>query len=379
MKGWLARTASYPFAARGEIALDKLDGQPILEREGGSGTAASVARALAERGLRPPTRRSESEGVGFRWQPTGLPRCDLDHFEPAPQYLASTDKESMATTDTMTFDERLRATMRRADSLVCVGLDPDPARGLPGSEEQSSAEAIVAFNAAIIEATRDLVCAYKPNLGFYIARGQAGIEALVATRRLIPPEIPVILDCKVGDMANTAAAYARGYFEVWNFDAVTVNPYLGHDSLLPFLAAPGRGLFVLAKTSNPGSADLQDLIVRDDGQECQLALAVTDRAAAWAREAAATVGLVVGATYPAELTAIRRRAPRLPILLPGVGAQGGEVAAAVRAGVDDEGEGLIVSASRSIIYAGDGADFADRARAATERLRAEINQRRRGR
>ena len=267
------------------------------------------------------------------------------------------------------FDERLRAAMRRADSLVCVGLDPDlgrfPAhlRGVP--------DAIVRFNAAIVEATHDLVCAFKPNLGFYAAHGVSGIEALVETRRLIPADIPVILDCKVGDMASTATAYARGYFETWGFDAVTANPYQGEDSLAPWLGYGDQGVLVLCKTSNPGSGDLQDVVVHDDGrgEGEPLFLRVARRAAEWAERYPATVGLVVGATYPAELAAVRARCPDLPILLPGVGAQGGDVAAAVRAGVDADGLGLIVSSSRAITYAGDGPDFAARTREATQLLR----------
>ncbi|MDP9363878.1 MAG: orotidine-5'-phosphate decarboxylase, partial [Chloroflexota bacterium] len=202
------------------------------------------------------------------------------------------------------FGGRLAAAAARAGSLVCVGLDPDPARfPAPLRGERDAARAIVRFNAAIVEATSDLVCAYKPNLGFYAAHGAAGIAALEETRRLIPPDVPAILDCKVGDIGSTAEAYARGYFDRWGFDAVTVSPYLGADSLAPFLARDDRGVFVLCKTSNPGGGDLQDLTVRDGGGERPLHLAVADLAATWATEAAATVGLVVGATYPAELAA----------------------------------------------------------------------------
>ncbi len=276
------------------------------------------------------------------------------------------------------FDERLGTAVRRANSLVCVGLDPDPAR-FP-DHLHDDPRAIVRFNAAIVEATHDLVCAYKPNLGFYAAHGLAGLEALVETRRLVPADVPVILDCKVGDMGNTAGAYARGYFDAWGFDAVTANPYLGEDSLAPFLAYPDRGVIVLCKTSNSGSGDLQDVVVRDgevpDGgvpDSEPLYLALARRAQAWAARYPATVGLVVGATYPAALAAVRARCPDLPILLPGVGAQGGDLEAAVRAGLDGRGEGLLVSSSRSITYAGSGPDFAARAREATQRLRDAIN------
>ena len=276
------------------------------------------------------------------------------------------------------FGARLAEAARRAESLVCVGLDPDLTRLPPTVREgRDVAAAIVRFNAAIVAATSDLVCAYKPNLGFYVAHGAAGIAALVETRRLVPAAVPVILDCKVGDMANTAEAYARGYFDEWGFDAITANPYLGADSLATFMNRPDRGVFILAKTSNPDGGDLQDLSIQVDRGERPLYQVVADRVATWAAAAAATVGLVVGATYPAELAAIRVRCPDLPILLPGVGAQEGDLAAAVRAGVDARGGSLLVSASRSIIYAGSGPDFADRARHETLRLRDAVNAERR--
>jgi orotidine-5'-phosphate decarboxylase len=277
------------------------------------------------------------------------------------------------------FADRLREAMQRAGSLACVGLDPEVAKFPAGLRELSAREAIVRFNAAIVEATRDLVCAYKPNLGFYMAYGEEGLAALVETRRMIPAEIPAILDCKVGDVESTAARYAKGYFEEWGFDAVTVNSYMGEDSLAPFLGYADRGVLVLCKTSNPGSGDVQDVVVRDAGGERAMFLAVADRAQRWDAAYPATVGLVVGATYPAQLAAIRARCPELPILLPGIGAQAGALAASVEAGVDARGEGLIVSSSRGVIYAGNGADFAEQARAATIRLRDEANAARRAR
>jgi orotidine-5'-phosphate decarboxylase len=271
------------------------------------------------------------------------------------------------------FAHRLRGATRRTDSLICVGLDPDIAKFPVHLRELESREAIIRFNAAIVAATRDLVCAYKPNLGFYVAYGAPGIEALAATRNLIPADIPVILDCKVGDMDNTAARYARGYFDEWGFDAVTVNGYLGEDSLIPFLSYGDRGVLVLAKTSNPGSGDLQDVIVRDGGDGRPVYLTMVERAARWDRTYPATVGLVVGATYPAQLAEIRACGPELPILLPGVGAQAGDVAASVAAGIDGAGEGLLVNSSRGVIYAGNGTDFAERAREAAAKLRDEVN------
>ncbi len=270
------------------------------------------------------------------------------------------------------FGERLRLAATRADSLVCVGLDPD-LRRFP-AHLRDEPEAVLHFNAAIVEATHDLVSAYKPNLGFYVGLGMDGLTALLATRRLIPAHIPVILDCKVGDMGNTASAYARGYFDEWGFDAITANPYLGEDSLAPFLSYRDRGVIVLCKTSNPGSGDLQDLPVGTGGNRHEpLYLTLAGCAEEWSQRHPATVGLVVGATYPEHLAAVRDRCRDLPILLPGVGAQEGDLAAAVRAGLDAVGGGLLVTSSRAITYAGAGRDFADRAREAAHRLRDEVN------
>jgi orotidine-5'-phosphate decarboxylase len=269
------------------------------------------------------------------------------------------------------FAERLATVVERNVSLLCIGLDPD-LRRLP-VHLRNRLDAIVAFNRAIVEATADLVCAYKPNLGFFVAHGEAGIRALVETRRLIPEHIPVILDAKVGDIGLTSEAYARGYLETWDFHAITAHPYLGGDSLEPFLRRRDRAVFVLAKTSNLGSGDLQGLSVRDGTESAPLYLHVAERVARWQQEYG-TCGLVVGATYPRPLGAIRQRCPEMPILIPGIGAQAGDLTATLRAGLDARRSGLLVSASRSIIYAGTGEDFAEAARAAAHRLRDEINQ-----
>jgi orotidine-5'-phosphate decarboxylase len=275
-----------------------------------------------------------------------------------------------------TFGDRLTDAARANDSLLCVGLDPVRARFPdPLDDEPDVTRAIVSFNAGVIAATSDLVCAYKPNLGFYLAYGAAGIAALEETRRLIPAHIPTILDAKVGDIGSTAEAYATGYFDTWGFDAITVNPYLGEDSLAPFLSRHDRGVIVVCKTSNPGSADLQNLIL--DAHSCQqpLYLTVADRIAGWAERWPATLGLVVGATYPDELAEVRRRCPDAPILLPGIGAQAGDLEASLHAGLDSRGLGLIVSSSRSVIYAdnGDGVDWTAAVRAAAIDLRESIN------
>lgn len=253
---------------------------------------------------------------------------------------------------TTTFHNRLTSAVQANDSLLCVGLDPDLSR-FPSSvyDSQNVTNAIVSFNAGVIEATVDLICAYKPNLAFYVAHGSAGIRALEETRRLIPAHIPVILDAKVGDIGSTAEAYATGYFETWDFDAVTVNPYLGEDSLQPFMQHADKGVLVVCKTSNLGSGDLQDLSLTGGNGEQSMFLTVADRVASWTTRWPATLGLVVGATYPAELAAVRQRCPNQPILLPGIGAQAGDLAAALHTGLDATGSGLLVSASRSIIYA----------------------------
>lgn len=272
----------------------------------------------------------------------------------------------------MSFRERLRAASERSGSLLCVGLDPDPARLPIHLGPADDARTVLAFNRAIIEATADLVCAYKPNLGFYLAYGPAGVEALIETRRLIPAEIPVILDAKVGDLGNTSVAYARAYFDAWNFDAVTVHPYMGEDSLEPFLSRSDRAVFVLVKTSNPGSGDLQDLPVTDEGTTEPLYLRVAERARRW-QGRYGTCGLVVGATYPRQLAEVRERCPDLPILVPGVGAQGGDLTTTVQAGLDSAGGGLLINAARGVIYAGTGPDFAQAARRAAIELRDAIN------
>jgi orotidine-5'-phosphate decarboxylase len=278
----------------------------------------------------------------------------------------------VARTTIDTFANRVCYAMDEANSLVCVGLDPDFSRFPAHLRELGVKEAIIRFNRAIIESTRDLVCAYKPNLGFYLACGIPGLEALIETRAMIPTDIPAILDCKVGDVGSTAAAYARGIFDEWKFDAATVNPFLGEDSLAPFLSYPDRGVIVLCKTSNPGSGEWQDLVVGEpEGEELFLKLA--GRITRWAHDYPASVGLVVGATYPEQLAHVRERCPDLQILLPGIGAQAGDLEASVANGLDGHGRGLIVTSSRAIIYAGSGADFAERARIAATKLRDAVN------
>ena len=271
----------------------------------------------------------------------------------------------------MRFAERLEAAAKRNNSLLCVGLDPD-VRRFP-THLRSDPSAIVDFNRAIIEATSDLVCAYKPNLGFYMAYGAAGIEALIETRRMIDPSIPVLLDAKVGDIGVTSEAYARGYYGTMGFDAVTVHPYIGLDGLEPFLCHEDRAAFILVRTSNPGSADLQNLNVSDGDQQVPLYQRMAEKVADW-QEQFGTCGVVVGATWPHELADVRRICPDVPILIPGVGTQGGDLEASVKAGLDASGGGILINSSRGITYAGSGPDFARAARMAAQALRDNINE-----
>ena len=266
------------------------------------------------------------------------------------------------------FSDRLEAAQTHARSLVCVGLDPDPAR-LPADLAQT-AQPFYAFNRRIVDASFDLAAAYKPQIAFYSAEGAE--EELAASIRYIRERAPhalVILDAKRADIGNTALAYAREAFDRYGADAVTVNPYMGGDSEAPFLARPDRGAILLCRTSNPGARDFQDL--RIDG--LPLYLRVAERAASsWNPHR--NLMLVVGATFPREMAELRRLYPTLPFLVPGIGAQGGDLEATLQAGLDAHGAGLLINSSRGIIYAGGGAPAA--IRAATVELREAINRRR---
>ena len=262
---------------------------------------------------------------------------------------------------TSTFLERLHTAARTNNSWLCVGLDPDPALVPSGVDLDS-------FLRGIVDATRDLVCCYKPNLAFYEALGMPGQHILRSLLASLPGDVPVLIDAKRGDTPQTMRVYARAIFEDLDADAVTVSPYLGGDSLEPFFAYRDRGVFVLCKTSNPGAVEMQDLIV--EGSD-PLFVHVARRALAWDRFG--TLGFVVGATYPADVAAVRQIAPRVPILLPGVGAQAGDLEKSVQAGVDGDCASAIVNASRTILYASSRADWQAAARAEAERLRAAIN------
>src|SRR5580704_14381096 len=276
----------------------------------------------------------------------------------------------------MKFVEQLRAVWRGNDSLVCVGLDPELEK-FP-AELAGVASPIFQFNRAIIDATADLVCAYKPQFAHYAAyEAEDQLERTIDYIHRTYPGIPVILDSKRGDVGNTAERYAIEAFERYHADAVTVSPYLGGDSMEPFLKYEDKGVIILCRTSNPGAGDLQDLQV--GGR--RLFHVVADLAARrW--NTRGNCALVVGATYPRELAEVREIVGNMPFLVPGVGAQGGDVAQAVQNGQNTQGTGLLVSSSRAILYGGPGAggaDFAAAARAAALTLRDQINASRAGR
>jgi len=319
---------------------------------------------------------------------------------------------------------KLTTAQQTNNSWLCIGLDPVMGR-LPKAV-LASENPLLAFSRAIVEATADLACAYKPNLGFWLAEGPAGLRALQDLIASIPDHLPVILDGKFGDVGHTAAAYARAAFETLGVDAVTANPYLGLDALRPFLSSEGHGAFLLARTSNPSAPDLQDLLVhrpestgagnphpspppREEVHRPERAGAgnphpsppprgevhrperagagnphpiyggalyeeVARLAVRWDAGHPGTCGLVVGATYPEELARLRELAPDLPFLIPGVGTQGGSLEAAVAHGPTAGGLGPVINSSRSILYASSGPDFAGAARAAALNLRDRINQ-----
>ena len=264
-----------------------------------------------------------------------------------------------------------RASDRQA-SLLCVGLDPEPSR-FPGAWRDDPTR-IFEFCARIVDATKDLVCAFKPQIAYFAAhRAEDQLERLMAHIRRVAPDVPVILDAKRGDIGATAEQYAREAFQRYQADALTLSPFMGFDSIEPYLRYDGKGLFLLCRTSNPGGADLQAQSL-DTGElvyERIARLAATD----WNRNG--QLGLVVGATYPREIERVRQLAPTLPLLIPGIGAQGGDAAATVRAGWRGGADGrstgpILVSSSRAVLYAGSGDDFAAAARQAAQRARDEL-------
>lgn len=272
----------------------------------------------------------------------------------------------------MPFFDRLLAAERGADSLLCIGLDPEPSR-FPGAWRGDAAR-IFDFCARIVDATHDLVLAFKPQIAHFSAhRAEDQLERLIAHIRRVAPGVPVILDAKRGDIGSTAEQYAREAFERYAADAVTLSPYLGFDSIEPYLRHPGKGLFLLCRTSNAGGDELQSLAV--DGGERLYERVARLAAGAWNRDR--RLGLVVGATYPAEIERVRAIAPGLPLLIPGVGAQGGDAEATVRAGWRGDGTQttgpIVVNSSRAVLYASAGDDFAAAARAAAAATRRALN------
>ena len=265
------------------------------------------------------------------------------------------------------FIAQLKSAWDSRDSLVCVGLDPEIERFPRHIAAEPSP--IFQFNRAIIDATADLVCAYKPQFAHYAAyEAEDQLERTIEYIHRAYPGVPVILDSKRGDVGNTAERYAIEAFERYGADAVTVNPYMGSDALEPFLRHEDKGVLILCRTSNSGARDLQDLMV-GERKLYQVVAQITARR--W--NSRGNCLLIVGATYPAEMAEVRAIVGDMPLLVPGVGAQGGDVAQAVVNGQTRAGTGLIMSSSRAILYASSGEDFAGAARAATQRLRAEIN------
>ncbi|MGH8783364.1 orotidine-5'-phosphate decarboxylase [Paraburkholderia sp.] len=265
------------------------------------------------------------------------------------------------------FTQTLNDAWQRTNSLLCVGLDPDPAK-FP-SAFASRADAIFDFCRAIVDATAPYASSFKPQIAYFAAhRAEDQLEQLIAHIHVAHPGLPVILDAKRGDIGSTAEQYAIEAFERYRADAVTVNPYMGFDSIEPYLEHPGKGVIVLCRTSNPGGSDLQFL----DTAGRPLYQAVAQLAAQkW--NASGELALVVGATFPKEIEVVRGIVGDMPLLIPGIGAQGGDVEATVRAGRTANGTGMLINSSRAIIYASKGDDFAQAAAAAAKQTRDTIN------
>jgi orotidine-5'-phosphate decarboxylase len=275
----------------------------------------------------------------------------------------------------MTFLDMLGAAERQNQSLLCVGLDPDPAKFPAGLKGDASK--IYDFCAAIVEATADTVIAFKPQIAYFAAhRAEDQLEKLMRHMKAVAPQVPVILDAKRGDIGSTAEQYAIEAFERYGADAVTLSPFMGFDSVQPYLKYPGKGAFLLCRTSNPGGDDLQNQrLASVDGQPRLYEHVAGLAQGPWNLNG--QLGLVVGATYPAEIERVRELAPTLPLLIPGVGAQGGDAVATIRAGYRTQGGAttgpVIVNSSRAVLYASGGADFAAAARAEALRTREVLN------
>jgi orotidine-5'-phosphate decarboxylase len=272
----------------------------------------------------------------------------------------------------MHFVQRLVAVQQRRDSLLCVGLDPEPDR-FPAPWRGDPAR-IFDFCARIVDATKDLVCAYKPQIAYFAAhRAEEQLESLIAYVRRVAPDVPVILDAKRGDIGSTAEQYAREAFVRYQADAVTLSPFMGFDSIEPYLAFDGRGLILLCRTSNPGGSDLQAQLLANGERLFEHIAKLA--AGPWNR--GGRLGLVVGATFPAEVARVRELAPTLPLLIPGIGAQGGDARATVDAGWRPDGP-IVVNSSRAVLYAGEGEGFAAAAREAASATRVLLAKARTG-
>lgn len=269
----------------------------------------------------------------------------------------------------MTFIQMLEEARRRNRSMLCVGLDPEPAR-FPGAMRGDPGK-IYDFCARIVDATADLVIAFKPQIAYFAAhRAEFQLEQLMQHIRRVAPHVPVILDAKRGDIGSTAQQYAREAFERYGADAVTLSPFMGFDSIEPYLKHEGKGAFLLCRTSNKGGDDLQNQrLASVDGQPLLYEHIARLAQGPWNRNG--QLGLVVGATYPAEIERVRQVAPTLPLLIPGVGAQGGDAAATVKAGWRPDGP-IVVNSSRAILYASAGADFAAAAAREANRTREAL-------
>ena len=266
----------------------------------------------------------------------------------------------------MTFLDMLRTAGARHASMLCVGLDPEPAK-FP-AHLRGDASRIYDFCAAIVDATADLVVAFKPQIAYFAAhRAEGQLELLIQHMRRVAPHVPVILDAKRGDIGSTAEQYAIEAFERYGADAVTLSPFMGFDSVAPYLKREGKGVFLLCRTSNPGGDDLQNQrLATVDGQPRVYEHLAQLAQGPWNLNG--QLGLVVGATYPAEIERVRELAPTVPLLIPGVGAQGGDALATVRAGWRERGP-IVVNSSRAVLYASAGDDFADAARREALRTR----------
>lgn len=271
----------------------------------------------------------------------------------------------------MHFMTALKAAWQQRNSLLCVGLDPDPAK-FP-AHLQDRPDAIFEFCRDIVDATADLVCCFKPQIAYFAARrAEDQLEALIEHIHACHPATPVVLDAKRGDIGSTAEQYAVEAFERFGADAITVNPYMGRDSVDPYLAYPDKGVILLCRTSNPGGSDLQFLEVGRPGGGEKLYERVA-RLVADDWNASGNCGLVVGATFPAEIARVRALTGDMPLLVPGIGAQGGDIAATMAAGRTGDGSGLMINSSRAILYVGKGEDFAAEARRVALETRDAIN------